>query len=107
MQPSNKLTIHTLSENWSDKDHVMLHVCFQLLTDRIENENLIDGHVNWTADEEHINVKKEIESLYNWWKIRVKKELDDQLDPIWTENQCEEDTEKLIRLMKVRKFLWT
>lgn len=38
MEPSNILKIESLDEGWSDKDNVMLHACFQLLTDCIEKE---------------------------------------------------------------------
>ena len=107
MQPANQLNISTLTDGWCDKDSVMLHACFQLLTDCIEKEQLFTGHVDWSYDELHISAKKEILELYAWWQERVKKEKSDEIDPIWTENQHELDTEMLIRLMKVRKFLWT
>ena len=107
MEPGNQLNISTLSEDWSDKDMVILHACFQILTDCIEKEQLFTGHIDWTNDELHINAKKEILELYEWWNERVKKEQDDEIDPIWTEKQHEQDTEMLIRLIKIRGFLWT
>lgn len=33
MKPGNVLHICSLSPDWCDKDHVMLHACFQLLCD--------------------------------------------------------------------------
>ena len=56
----------------------MLHACFQLLTDCIEDEELFTGHVDWNHDEEHKNAKKELEELYSCglkektriWKLR-------------------------------------
>ena len=107
MEPANQLNISTLSENWCDKDIVMLHACFQILTDCIEKEQLFTGHVDWTHDELYINAKREMEELYVWWKERVKKDQGDEIDPVWTEKQHDQDTEMLIRLIKIRGFLWT
>jgi len=107
MNPGNQLNISTLTDEWSDNDIVMLHACFQLLVDCIENEQLLNGHIDWTNDKLHLKAKKEIQELYAWWKERTKKELDDEIDPIWTEQQHEQDTEMLIRLIKIRGFLWT
>ena len=90
-----------------DKDNVMLHACFQLLSDCIEKEKLFDGHTSWDHDNLHIKTKEEILELYDWWKTRKEEELKERLDPIWTEQQHSKDTEMLIRLVKVRGFLWT
>ena len=38
MKPANLLKIDTLGEGWPGKDNVMLHACFQLLTDFLEQE---------------------------------------------------------------------
>ena len=107
MKNPAKLKIRTIKGEWCDKDIVMLHACFQLLTDCIEKENLLNGHIDWEQKEEDIQAKKELTSLYEWWKNRSEKELEDNLDPIWTKNQYEEDNEMLIKLIKVRKYLWT
>jgi hypothetical protein len=107
MEPGNQLNISTLTDGWCESDTVMLHACFQLLVDCIEKEQLLNGHVDWTNDEPHFKAKKEIQELYAWWKERTKKEQNDEIDPIWTEKQHEQDTEMLIRLVKIRSFLWT
>lgn len=36
MEPANVLKIESLSEDWCDKDVVILHACFQMLKDYIE-----------------------------------------------------------------------
>lgn len=105
MQPANLLRINTLDENWSDNDNVLLHACFQLLTDCIEKEGLLT-HWDWTADGK-AEVKAELETLYAWWQQRVEREQADQFDWIWTPGQHEEDTAMLIRLVQVRGYLWT
>lgn len=84
----------------------MLHACFQLLTDFVEQEKAEDI-VDWTHNEETKNAENEIDELYHWWKQRVLKETDDEIDPIWTEGVYEEDNKMLIRLINIRKFLWT
>lgn len=106
MKPANILKISTLDKEWSDKDIVLLHACFQLLTDCIEKENLLKT-TDWNQDEDFEKAKIEIDELYNWWTNRLKAEKDSQIDPIWTENQYDIDTEMLIRLVKIRKYLWT
>lgn len=83
----------------------MLHACFQLLTDCIEKEGLL-AHWDWPADN-RVDVKTELETLYTWWKQRVKRDQADGIDWIWTPEQREEDNTMLIRLVKVRGYLWT
>ncbi|MCB0806865.1 MAG: hypothetical protein KDC05_13795 [Bacteroidales bacterium] len=100
------LNIKSLSGDWCDKDIIILHACFQLLTDCIENEKLFTGHVEWNHDEEHKNAKKELENLYNWWIERKNADLESEINDLENE-QYEKDNEMLIRLIKVRKYLWT
>ncbi len=105
MKPANILKIETLSEDWADKDIVMLHCNFQLLTDCIESEKLRES-TDWNQSDGLKQAKKEIDELYEWWKNRVKAEKNNQVDPIWTETQYEKDTEMLVRLIKIREYLW-
>ena len=106
MKPANFLKIKTLDKDWYDKDIVMLHACFQLLTDCIEVERLYEM-TDWDRNDGLKQTKKEIDELYTWWKNRVKEVQDKQVDPINTKNQYEKDTEMLIRLVKLREYLWT
>lgn len=106
MKPANILKIKTLGKDWSDKDVVMLHACFQLLTDCIEQEKLYE-RTDWNHNEEYKQAKKEIDELYTWWKSRVKTELENLMNPSLEKDQYEEDNEMLIRLVKVRGYLWT
>ncbi len=100
MQPSNTLIITSLDENWRDKDSVMLHACFQLLKDCVEQENLLSGHTDWDADDLHRNAKIEIEELYQWWHSYTEAYLPNA-------RNYELDTSYLIRLIKIRWALWT
>ncbi len=100
MEPGNILKIDTLDENWRDKDSVMLHACFQLLKDCIERENLLDGDIDWSADERHRLAKKEIEELYHWWISYTEPDVPDSASN-------ETETRMLVRLVTVRWALWT
>jgi len=61
------LKIKTLEKGWHDKDEVLLHAVFQILTDFIEQETP-EAIVDWNSDEIHKKAWKEIKSLYKWWK---------------------------------------
>ena len=100
MKPSNILRIETLDENWRDKDSVMLHACFQLLKDCVENENLLDGDTDWQVDEKHRKAKIEIEELYNWWFSYTDVDIPD-------DENFEIETNMLVRLVTIRWALWT
>ena len=100
MEPSNKLIIDTLTEEWHDKDSVMLHACFQLLKDFVEKEDVQHMKNNWNADEKHNTAKKEIDELYNWWASYAESSVPD-------EDSYDLENSMLIRLIKVRWALWT
>jgi len=101
MQPSNILKIDTLSDEWRDKDSVMLHACFQLLKDFVEKEDIHHRKNNWNADEKHIAAKSEIDELYNWW---IKYSESDNVSD--NEKYIVENT-MLVRLINVRWVMWT
>ena len=79
---------------WIDRDHIMLHACFQLLEDCVNKEK-VDTHCDYKAHKKQID---EVRALYNWWVIRkLNNDFDDD----------DQDDKMLIRLMKIRTFLWT
>lgn len=100
MEPSNILKIDSLDENWRDKDCVMLHACFQLLKDCVEQEKLLSGHINWDADEKNRLAKKEIEELYHWWLTYTESDTPN-------DDSYELENKMLVRLVNVRWALWT
>ena len=61
-----RLTIHTLKADWHDKDEIMLHAAFQLLTDFMEQESS-EKRIDWNHDALHRRAWKEIRDLYKWW----------------------------------------
>ena len=104
MQPSNLLKIESLNEDWCDKDHVMLHACFQLLKNCVENEKLLDGHIDWDFNAQYKEAKNELQALYDWWIFRSSGEQQHSLED---ENEFKKDNEMLHRLIEVRWTLWT
>ena len=100
------LHIPTINADWCDNDIIMLHACFNLLADCIESEKLLTDNRDWNHNEEIINSHKELEELYNWW---MKRKKDDEQNKIndFDEAQYAIDNEMLIRLIKVRRYLWT
>jgi len=84
-----------MNVRWIDRDMIMLHSCFQILKDFIEKEKGLE-HSNY---ETHKHFIEEAKFLYNWWNERVN--VSNNLF------QNEEDNEMLIRLIKIRLFLWT
>lgn len=100
------LLIQTINADWCDKDIVLLHACFQLLTDFVEKEEP-EVPTDWQFDEAHKNAKREIDELYAWWKDRVSKAEAGKLGPLWDESQYKNDNDMLMRLINVRRYLWT
>jgi len=82
----------------------MLHACFQLLKDCVEQENLISGDIDWTYTSDQQKAKETIIELYDWWKERIKQEN----EYYYLEYEhYDEDNEQLHNLIEIRKYLWT
>lgn len=88
------LKIQTLpsSKHWVDSDIVMLHACFQLLKNVVEKEKILE-----VTNKEYKKYYDEILFLYEWWEKKVESDYEDD----------EEADEMLLRLIKIRNFLWT
>ncbi len=107
MKPGNKLKIKSLDKGWHDNDAIMLHACFKLLADCIENEKLLSKKIfDWQHSEKAVKEKIELKFLYKWWKKRIKKESKSVIISA-EEKQYKEDNAMLIRLIKIRHRLWT
>lgn len=94
------LQIKTLEKGYHDPDHLLLHTCFQILVDYVEKEMDL---TNPPADQD----EEIIRGLYQWWQkfVEEEKTLEGMLD---LDNlRYEEATRQLIRLMSVRKSLWS
>lgn len=116
-----------LEPNYYDVDTRMLHACFSLLVDFVEKEKPEES-IDWQADESHSMAWNEISYLYLWWTStrNLRKDpldysyssIDGWMNDPLFKDACvqsskleaewyEEDTINLMRLMKIRSFLWT
>lgn len=98
---------------WLDKDRSLLLACMKILCDFVEKELNCDY-----IDKEEENIK-EILKIYKWWKedrvLKEKKLEDILLDEKQASKEYwklerkiyEEENEMLIKLIKLRKSLWT
>lgn len=80
-------------KTWIDRDHIMLHACFQILQDCVEKER-VDTCCDY---ESHKHFVDEVRTLYNWW---LKRKINESFNN-------DEDHNMLDRLMKIRSSLWT
>lgn len=118
------LKYRNIKPGWHDVDYKMLHACFDLFLDFIEKEDglkdlkyqytwLENDEEDWTymtkeEREEFHKKNKEIYEealyLYNWWT----KVYPANKGEIYTDSTAYDDeTEHLIRLIKLRKCFWT
>ncbi len=91
------LKIKSLNKGYCDKDVLLLHANFQILKDFVEKECPETHNGNW-AKKRH---GKKCKELYDWWMKRKAK-----FDSLQGETY-EDDTKKLIELIKIRAYLWT
>ena len=87
-------TLYPMKEGWCDRDIILLHACFQLLVDWVEQEDGLN-HCSYSAHKESIDILTE---LYNWWKSIEDYSSDFE--------GSEESQVKLELLVKHRQFLW-
>ena len=75
-----RLEIHTLDKGWCDKDDVLLHAAFQLLTDFMELERP-DQIVDYDHNEQSRQQWSELQALYHWWTVTRPQRQDPILNP--------------------------
>jgi len=116
------LKYRNVEPGWYDIDYRMLHACFDLFLDFIEKEDgletlkyqytyLEEEEVTYFTTQEKEEMHKrnkeiyeEAVYLYNWWT----KIYPINKDEIYCNNFAYDDeTEHLIRLIKLRKYFWT
>src|SRR5258705_7473481 len=108
MEPANILKIESLNDGWCDKDHVLLHASFQVLSDFVEKEMKINDFPDWNASEETKKAKKEIEELYAWWQQRKDDRIMDRSNSFTKDEELyRKDNAMLKRLIDIRQHLWT
>lgn len=120
--PHNVIKIKTLNCHWHDRDYLLIHSMFQVLNDYVDKEKPFET-IFWDHDEGHINAAKEIKALLHWWNylrpcrkehyMMVPIQYSDILNRACGEHSKaekiweKEDEEMMIRLIKIRRFLWT
>jgi hypothetical protein len=116
---------------WIDRDHAMFLACFKLLVEYVELERPFDV-IDWDSDPDHQHAAREIRELYDWWKAG-RAEEHRRVDEFFDEHRRDDgsvmggwdskengehwhrmytaldtkDDEQLLRLMKIRRSLWT
>lgn len=110
-----------------DSVSLMVIAPFRILQDFVEIEKPFE-HCDWDWNPEHQHAANEIKELYDWWmvgRLAEEKAMSAALTE-WAENRHtfsgetlnnkyrqmesafnQKDTEQLIRLMKIREYLWT
>jgi len=102
----NTIVCRKLPVTWSDRDHRMLHACFQLLTDFMDlekpwefsasDEEMREAYKDCDWADERVEDWRELRELYQWWQKRDE-----------TGEKYDADQLMLTRLIKHRRLLWT
>lgn len=101
---------------WIDRDRLVLHACFVILANFIEKEDpqcgLRELPDNWSRQDwdQWDRPDKELRALYNWWTKERPEKLAQQAKKYTYESDqrlFEEEDTMLLRLMKVRSYMWT
>lgn len=104
------LKLRSLKPGWWDIDYRLLHASFTLLEDYVEREKPFK-RVKWNEDDDSREYSNEIHSLYLWWKkhqVDANNRLYTGFDSVNAEDErYKEETANLIRLMNIRRVLWT
>jgi len=123
----HNLTITTLSaQDFTDGDQLLLHAAFQVLVDHNRSENLAEYvdllEHDKVADPAFIADRcpyfNEALVLYNWWTVDRPSRIDPWGEKVLgrmtgeealieEDRQYAEDTDMLVRLVKIREILWS
>ena len=112
---------------WCDKDVLMLYAAFALLKDFVEKEKAFE-RIEWD-DREHggesYGAYSELKELYDWWTILRAQDLkafEELFEAVsrdtWSADNfaicdqaekslADKDDEMLLRLVKIRRRMWT
>ena len=63
----NVLHIQTLPPTFTDRDTVLSHAIFQILSDFVTKECGKDCCISWDQDDEHKQVRQKMDELLDWW----------------------------------------
>lgn len=99
MRPGNLIALTGLNADWEEIDTMMLYACFNLLERFVQEEMHL---TDWEVSDVQQRVKQEIDDLSVWWNQRKLAHQD-----LEEEEQQQEDTEMLLRLIQIRTYLWS
>ncbi len=94
---------HGYCWGWTDVDRKMVIANFKFLCEFVEKEEPFEN-IDWEDNPTHSAVAKEFMELYRWWNEdhpKILNSIDRRRDIVGIEN------EMLIRLIKIREYLWT
>jgi hypothetical protein len=89
------------SDKWVDSDAMILHSCFQILVNYVEDEKVFDILSYEGTQKIFLD---EVRALYDWWLIR-RETIYHPDSKGFEKDDCEDDV-YLDRLIKIRKKLW-
>jgi hypothetical protein len=84
-----------------DEDYRLLYANFNILKEFVESAGY--KHIDWDSDVGYYQAHKEFEELYKWW---TRDSSYEPLDILGDANYNKE-TEMLVRLVKLRKYMWS
>ncbi len=120
-KPYNVLKVNTLPKTCCDEDTLLVHSMFAVMNRYLSQ--LPENTVDFESDEEHEKFWKEINEIKDWWdKREERKNKEEQALDEWSKDRkskkklkyiadlelkhYKEEEEMLIKLVKLRKFLW-
>jgi hypothetical protein len=71
--PRQKWLFKKLPNHWVDKDYIIMTIVFESIIHYVEEEEAFEV-IDWEHDEEHRDLKRQIEKIYRWAKMRPKVE---------------------------------
>jgi hypothetical protein len=101
----NMVKMPTLKPGWYDTDTRLLHASCALLENYVERERPFT-HVEWNDGDESREIANEIHSLYYWWQ-RHKRFVGSDATMQEEDEMYKAETANLVRLMQIRRALWT
>lgn len=113
-QSYQTLSIPTMTEEWWDKDEVMFHAVFTLLERFVEDEwkgvlyqtdmreNMSDEEIELYRAQDKDRV--ELFNLYKWWKNEYPKLAK---KASWHIDGYDIETKYAMRVLELRRYLWT
>ncbi len=115
-QPKDKDSCWGYQYGWVDADIQLLFACFNILRTFVEVE--LDGNLDPIPidkdnfDDESVKEKniflQEIKELYDWWMVDREIDYRNKQNSFEKEDSfIEKETEMLIRLIKIRKGMWS